>query len=339
MGRRSPPHGRCAEGRWHTARPLQQGSSSASPARSRAPIIGSPFRAIPLAPRPPPPSAARSATAAIHGRLDVGLAASGTETLQSPRTTSARWIASIRGDRCVVCGRSEVTAVDLRVTAGTACPAAGGTTRAVDGARPALVATGRGGAGDKGRPGRARFDAVAVIGVEPISMPPPASGGPSELSPTAAGDAAAADGTGGTGDGGGAGGELAVVGGAGTGTGCGAGGASGTGGGLEAPRGGRKVSGSTYVSLEPTRTPRWTYGTGCSASPLGPASESTSPSETDAPRRTRRAPRWVKETLVSPSSMVTVSPCVGTCPANVTSPATGARTERASPRAMSTPRC
>jgi hypothetical protein len=176
-------------------------------------------------------------------------------------------------------------------------------------------------------------------------MPPPAS---RALPPPSAatGGAAAGAATGGDGldtvdaDGPAAGlGGLVVVGGEGWGSDCGAGGASGAEGGVGAPRGGRRVRGSTYVSLGPTRTPRWTYGTGCSASPLGPASESASPSETVPPRRTRSAPRCVSDTLVSPYAIVTVRPCVGTWPANVTSPATGARTDLAPSRAMSSPRC
>ncbi|HEY6114282.1 MAG TPA: hypothetical protein VIV37_09255 [Gaiellaceae bacterium] len=41
----------------------------------------------------------------------------------------------------------------------------------------------------------------------------------------------------------------------------------------------------------------------------------------------------------SPVTIVTVSPYVGTWPANDTSPAAGARMEAPSPTAMSIPRC
>jgi hypothetical protein len=76
-----------------------------------------------------------------------------------------------------------------------------------------------------------------------------------------------------------------------------AGGAAGAGGGLGALRGGSRPSGSTYVSFSPTRIPRWTYGAACSTSPEGPASASGSPSDTEAPLRTRSVPRWVSEAL------------------------------------------
>ncbi|GIU94299.1 MAG: hypothetical protein KatS3mg012_0756 [Gaiellaceae bacterium] len=139
------------------------------------------------------------------------------------------------------------------------------------------------------------------------------------------GDAAGGDAVGGAG---------AVV------TGVVAGAAAGTGGGGAAPRGGSRVSGSTYVSAAPTRTPRWTYGRSCSTSPDGPGSATGSPSRTRAPARTRSGPRWVSDAL-SPVAVrtVTVSPCVGTRPANVTSPATGARMGSVPTSAMSTPRC
>lgn len=91
---------------------------------------------------------------------------------------------------------------------------------------------------------------------------------------------AVSGGAGGAGDGAG-GGAAAAGGDAGAGVGCGAGagGAAGAGGGLvSAPRGGSSESGSTYVSPSPTRMPRWTYGTGYSGSPEGPASAIVSPS-------------------------------------------------------------
>jgi hypothetical protein len=125
-----------------------------------------------------------------------------------------------------------------------------------------------------------------------------------------------------------------------TGGGAAAGGAAGAGGGLGALRGGSKPSGSTYVSPSPNRMPRWTYGVPCSVSPDGPASATGSPSPTDSPFRTRSAPTCVSEALYpSVVTIVTVRPCVGTWPANDTSPEAGARTVDAPPRAMSTPRC
>jgi hypothetical protein len=130
----------------------------------------------------------------------------------------------------------------------------------------------------------------------------------------------------------GGGGEAAGAVGAG-----GAGGASGAGG-RGAPRDGSSVSGSTYLSSAATRTPRWTYGTACSASPVGPASATTSPSDTIDPRWTRSEPTWVSDTLWTPVSSVTVSPLPGIMPAKVTSPETGARTKPPL-SATSTPRC
>jgi hypothetical protein len=128
--------------------------------------------------------------------------------------------------------------------------------------------------------------------------------------------------------------------GAGAGWGAGAGGAAGAGGGLVAPRGGSRESGSTYVSSSPRRTPKWTYETSCSASPEGPASATGSPSSTCAPRFTSNGPRCVREALNPPAVVtVTVRPCVGTVPANVTSPLAGERTTGAPARATSTPRC
>ena len=120
------------------------------------------------------------------------------------------------------------------------------------------------------------------------------------------------------------GGAAAAGGGGGAASGIGAGGAAGAGGGLVAPRGGSKDSGSTYVSSSPTRTPRWTYGTSCSGSPVGPGSAMASPSATRPPRFTSNVPRWVSDALY-PSfvAIVTVRPLVGTCPANVISPVDG----------------
>ena len=130
---------------------------------------------------------------------------------------------------------------------------------------------------------------------------------PAALSASAVGGGLAGSGVGGAGAGSGVvagacsgvgAGWAAAGGGAGTaGALGGAGGAAGAGGGLGALRDGSKPSGSTYVSLSPTRIPRWTYGTACSASPDGPGSAMGSPSATDAPFRTRSEPRCVSEAL------------------------------------------
>jgi hypothetical protein len=82
--------------------------------------------------------------------------------------------------------------------------------------------------------------------------------------------------------------------------GCVADGAAG-GAGLDAATGsgwsGRNSSGSTYpFGSSERRTPRWTYGTSCSISPLGPIVPTTSPSDTVAPRWTLIEPRWVSVT-------------------------------------------
>jgi hypothetical protein len=124
-----------------------------------------------------------------------------------------------------------------------------------------------------------------------------------------------------------------------SGCGEGAGGAAGAGGGLGALRGGSSPSGSMYVSSPPALTPRWTYGTSYSGSPEGPEAAIASPSPTRSPFLTRSGPRWVSEALCSPATIVTVRPCVGTWPANVTSPDTGARIADPPTTAMSIPRC
>lgn len=174
------------------------------------------------------------------------------------------------------------------------------------------------------------------VGLSPEDASPRATTAGSGAGRGTAGGAGA-----GAGSGAGAGGD-APTGGSGAGAGAGGAGAGGAagGGGVGAARGGSRDSGSTYVSPSPTRMPRWTYGTSCSGSPEGPASATEVPSATLSPRLTRSGPRWVSETLYPPvAAIVTVRPCVGTCPANVTSPDAGARTTRAPPRAMSTPRC
>jgi len=93
----------------------------------------------------------------------------------------------------------------------------------------------------------------------------------------------------------------AVVAGAGTAAGGGvaAGAAGGTGLGTStgSDRCGRNSSGSTYpFGSSERRTPRWTYGTSCSTSPLAPIVPTASPSATVAPRWTLIEPRWVSVT-------------------------------------------
>jgi hypothetical protein len=269
-------------------------------------------------------------------------ATAGADTGSWPRTASAGRIGSVCTVACPSSRREDSTGGRTRTTDGLASRPTASTrpTRNVP-ASPMLPRRRLSAASGNGCR-CVRREAGNVRDTEPISMPPPEPGR-CELAVTSTGGVAAvaaAAGGGAGGDAAGVGlGGLAVDGAAGSGSGCGAGGASGAGGGKGAPRDGRSVRGSTYVSLAPTRTPRWTYGTGCSASPVGPASARTSPSETVAPRRTRSDPRCVSDTLASPIAIVTVSPLAGTWPANVTSPETGARTDATSPSATSTPRC
>jgi hypothetical protein len=90
----------------------------------------------------------------------------------------------------------------------------------------------------------------------------------------------------GAGGGGGAGAAL--------GTGSGVGGSPG---GDCCTGGGKKRSGSTYPSGSAARrTPRCTYGTGCSDTPLEPTEATASPSPTSAPRPTDTEPRWSRVT-------------------------------------------
>jgi hypothetical protein len=106
-------------------------------------------------------------------------------------------------------------------------------------------------------------------------------------------------------------------------------------------RGGRKRRGSRYPSATlARRTPRCTYGTGCSLSPLDPAMPTMAPSATRAPRVTSDEPRWAIVTE-SPSSVrsETTRPCVGTTPTNVTVPSTGATTSSFAAPPTSIPRC
>jgi hypothetical protein len=79
-------------------------------------------------------------------------------------------------------------------------------------------------------------------------------------------------------------------------TGTGSPGGAGTGGGT-ASRAGRSTSGSRYpCGSDVTLTPRWTYGSTCSASPLGPIVPTAVPSGTRAPRATAIVPRWTSVT-------------------------------------------
>jgi hypothetical protein len=114
--------------------------------------------------------------------------------------------------------------------------------------------------------------------------------------------------------------------------------AAGDGGGIGA---GRNESGSRYpCGSEVTRTPMYTYGTSSSGVPLGPTVPTASPSETLAPFFTAAEPRCVSVTeCPSPVATVTLKPLVGTLPANVTVPDTGATTVVPAPAPMSMPRC
>jgi hypothetical protein len=85
--------------------------------------------------------------------------------------------------------------------------------------------------------------------------------------------------------------------------GAGAGGGAGVtaGGGVGAVGGatgaGRNSSGSTWPFGSSVRLmPRWTYGTSCSTSPLGPIVPTAPPSPTVSPRRTLVEPRCVRVT-------------------------------------------
>ena len=191
---------------------------------------------------------------------------------------------------------------------------------------------------------RGRCPPHAVRGPKSSRRPPTASRAPERVrvrarEPTAAATGAGAGAGAGTGAGAGVGTGAGSGAGVGAGTGAGAGGAV-VGGGGGAARGGSSERGSTYVSPSASRIPRWTYATSCSASPDGPASAIASPSSTRPPRRTRSGPRCVNDALWPlAATIVTVVPCVGTCPAKETSPETGARTTGAPSSAMSIPRC
>src|SRR2546430_4117559 len=86
--------------------------------------------------------------------------------------------------------------------------------------------------------------------------------------------------------------------------------------------------------------PRWTYGTSCSTSPVGPIVPTIASSPTVSPRRTLVEPRCVRVTEY-PSAVwiVTTLPLTGTVPANETRPDAGARTGSPAPAPMSIPRC
>jgi hypothetical protein len=127
-----------------------------------------------------------------------------------------------------------------------------------------------------------------------------------------------------------------TAGGGGTATGCGS-----SAGSVWVVRAGNSVSGSTYpCGSAVSRTPRCTYGVGCSASPLGPTVPTTSPWATAVPTRTAIEPRCTS-VIENPSGVriVSVCPAVGTAPANPTTPAFGARTSEAAGAPMSMPRC
>src|SRR5256886_16495543 len=86
--------------------------------------------------------------------------------------------------------------------------------------------------------------------------------------------------------------------------------------------------------------PRWTYGTSCSTSPVGPIVPTIASSPTVSPRRTLVEPRCVRVTEY-PSAVwiVTTLPLTGTVRANETRPDAGARTGSPAPAPMSIPRC
>src|SRR5581483_11853047 len=88
------------------------------------------------------------------------------------------------------------------------------------------------------------------------------------------------------------------------------------------------------------RMPRCTYGTATSGVPLAPAVPTAAASATVVPSATEIDPRCVSVTA-KPSAVVivTVSPDPGTNPANVTTPAAGARTVSPGSAATSIPRC
>jgi hypothetical protein len=133
-------------------------------------------------------------------------------------------------------------------------------------------------------------------------------------------------------------GDVTVVG-VGAGAAAGAAGAGAAeGGGIGA---GRNESGSRYpCGSEVTRTPMYTYGTSSSGVPLGPTVPTASPSATLAPFFTAAEPRCVSVTeCPSPLATVTLRPLVGTLPAKVTVPDTGATTVVPALEPMSMPRC
>jgi len=104
---------------------------------------------------------------------------------------------------------------------------------------------------------------------------------------------------------------------------------------------GRNESGSRYpCGSEVTRTPMYRYGASSSGVPLGPTVPTASPSPMLAPFFTALVPRCVSVTeCPSPVAIVTLSPLVGTLPANVTVPDTGATTVVPASEPMSMPRC
>jgi hypothetical protein len=106
-------------------------------------------------------------------------------------------------------------------------------------------------------------------------------------------------------------------------------------------RTGRNTAGSRYPCGSAERlTPRWTYGTLTSGSPLGPIVPTPSPSATVAPLEAVMEPRWVSVTdQPSGVSIVTALPLPGTVPAKLTVPEVGARTSPPTPPPTSMPRC
>jgi hypothetical protein len=135
----------------------------------------------------------------------------------------------------------------------------------------------------------------------------------------------------------GAGGGAGVGGGAGART----GGGSGLGPAGAAGCAGKNRSGSRYpFGSSMRRMPRWTYGTSCSTSPLGPIVPTADASATVSPRRALVEPRWVSVTEY-PSGVwiVSVLPLTGTVPTNETVPDAGASTVAPDGAPMSIPLC
>ena len=257
MGRRSLPHGRCAGGRSHTAMRLQPGSSSASPIRSRAPMIGSRLLA----------------TWAAEGRAAEegdGEQRDQQESVRNARTTVVGRV--VDGAHVWISGALRPQRISRRPASmsrpsppeATSAPRAAALSprrqppsRPLRGRRASGLPIGAearvwAGGSPAWRAALCLLCSVApLIGSdEPICSPPDdvrgAAAGPGAVAAVGGWGAVTGSAGGAAGAVGGAGaGGLAATGGAGAGCGRGAGGASGAGGGLAALRGGSSSSGST----------------------------------------------------------------------------------------------